>query len=59
MVDSEPLADQVGTFEGASNEACGLYRPETDCMMFTINPDRFCRVCARAILRTIATYAYE
>jgi hypothetical protein len=59
MVDSEPLADQVGAFEGASNEACGLYRPETDCMMFTINPDRFCRVCARAIRRAIATYAYE
>jgi hypothetical protein len=59
MVDSEPLAGQVGAFEGASNEACGLYRPETDCMMFTINPNHFCKVCARAILRAIATYAHE
>lgn len=59
MVESERLAGQVGAFEGASNEACGLYRPETDCMMFTLNPDHFCKVCARAILRAIAMYAYD
>jgi hypothetical protein len=59
MLDTEPLAGEVGAFEGASNEACGLYRPQTDCMMFTINPDRFCKVCTRAIVRAITTYAYE
>jgi hypothetical protein len=59
LLGSEPLAGEVGVFEGASNEACGFYRPQTDCMMFTINPDRFCKVCTRAILRAIATYANE
>ncbi len=59
MLRAEALYGKVGLFEGASNEACGLYRPEADCMMFTINPDRFCKVCTRAILRAIATYSYE
>jgi hypothetical protein len=59
MLHAEALYGEVGLFEGASNEACGLYRPEADCMMFTINPDRFCKVCTRAILRAIATYSYE
>jgi hypothetical protein len=59
MMDSEPLAGQVGAFEGASNEVCGLYRPETDCIMFNINPNHFCKVCARAIVRAIAMYSYE
>jgi hypothetical protein len=57
MLHAEALYGKVGLFEGASNEACGLYRPEADCMMFTINPDRFCKVCTRAILRAIATYS--
>ena len=59
MLRAEPLYGEVGLFEGASNQACGLYRPDADCMMFTINPDHFCKVCARAILRAIATYSYE
>jgi hypothetical protein len=59
MLHAEAPYGQVGLFEGADNEACGLYRAEADCMMFTINPDRFCKVCARAILRAIATYSYE
>jgi hypothetical protein len=59
MLRAEPLFGQVGLFEGASNEKCGLYRAEADCMMFTINPDRFCKACVRAILLAISTYAYE
>ena len=43
----------VGLFEGAGYRAAGLYRPTTDCIMFTRNPERFCPVCARAIERVI------
>ena len=52
----EPLFGKVGAFEGAMYEARGLYRPEVDCIMFTRNPTTFCRVCARAIERTIDRY---
>ncbi len=44
---------EVGAFEGAGYRARGLYRPATDCIMFTRNPDRFCPVCSRAIGRVI------
>jgi hypothetical protein len=54
---SEKFAGRVGAFEGALYEAKGLYRPEVDCIMFTRNPKTFCRVCARAIERVIASYA--
>ncbi|MDH3498453.1 MAG: IgA Peptidase M64 [Gemmatimonadota bacterium] len=50
-------AGVVGAFEGASYEARGLYRPEIDCIMFTRNMTRFCRVCQRAIARIIDLYA--
>ena len=43
----------TGAFEGAMYEAKGLYRPEADCIMFTRNPTRFCRVCERAVERAI------
>ncbi len=49
-------AGVVGAFEGASYEAHGLYRPEIDCIMFTRNMTRFCRVCQRAIARIIDLY---
>jgi len=48
-----PMAGKVGAFEGAGYKARGLYRPSTDCIMFTRNLDRFCPVCARAIGRVI------
>jgi hypothetical protein len=44
---------RVGAFEGAAYMANGMYRPTTDCIMFTRNMDRFCPVCSRAIERTI------
>jgi hypothetical protein len=44
---------KVGAFEGAAYMARGLYRPTTDCIMFTRNMDRFCPVCSRAIERSI------
>ena len=50
---SPPHAKQVGAFEGAAYEAKGLYRPETDCIMFSRDDVGFCRVCRRAIERVI------
>ncbi len=38
MLAGEPYAGKVGAFEGAGYRAHGLYRPATDCIMFTRNP---------------------
>jgi hypothetical protein len=57
MLYAMEYAGKVGAFEGASYEAKGLYRPEVDCIMFTRNMTRFCRVCQRAISRIIDLYA--
>lgn len=48
---------EVGAFEGASYQAQGLYRPATDCIMFTRDKVGFCVVCQRAIERVIDLYA--
>jgi hypothetical protein len=50
---SMTYSGKVGAFEGASYEPKGLYRPETDCIMFTRDEVGFCRVCQRAIGRVI------
>ncbi len=47
----------VGAFEGAGYETRGLYRPQTDCIMFTRDPVGFCRVCRRAIERIVDLYS--
>jgi IgA peptidase M64/peptidase M64-like protein len=57
FLSSMKFSGKVGAFEGASYEAKGLYRPETDCIMFTRDPVGFCRVCRRAIDRIIDQYA--
>ena len=57
MMAAEAHIDKVGAFEGASYQAQGLYRPEVDCIMFTRNPDHFCRVCTGAIERVIDSYS--
>jgi hypothetical protein len=56
MLANERYADRVGAFEGAGYQARGLYRPATDCIMFTRNPSSFCPVCTRAIERVITSY---
>jgi hypothetical protein len=48
---------KVGAFEGASYQGRGLYRPQTDCIMFTRDEVGFCKVCRRAIERIIDLYA--
>jgi hypothetical protein len=50
---SMAYSGKVGAFEGASYEPKGLYRPETDCIMFSRDDVGFCRVCRRAIERII------
>jgi hypothetical protein len=51
-------ASQVGAFEGAAYESTGLYRSQSDCVMFTRNLDGgFCVACRRAIERIIDLYA--
>ena len=50
-------SDAVGAFEGASYEPRGLYRPQLDCIMFSRDRVRFCRVCQRAISSVIDLYS--
>ncbi len=57
FLSSMKYSGHVGAFEGAAYEARGLYRPETDCIMFTRHPVGFCRVCRRAIERIIDLYS--
>ena len=57
MLQGEEYFGKVGAFEGASYQAKGLYRPEADCIMFTRNPENFCRVCSAALERMIDLYA--
>lgn len=56
MLSSEKYYGRVGAFEGAGNEACGLFRPELNCIMFTLTPDRFCAVCSQAIREAVHWY---
>jgi hypothetical protein len=57
FLSSMKYSGKVGAFEGAAYEAKGLYRPETDCIMFTRDAVGFCRVCRRAIERMIDMYS--
>ena len=56
MLEGEAHFGKVGAFEGAGYEAKGLFRPQVDCLMFTRNPDHFCRVCSEAIEQVIDMY---
>ena len=44
---------QVGWFEGGNGYAKGVFRSETDCVMFSLRTDRFCSACSQAIERNI------
>jgi IgA Peptidase M64/Peptidase M64 N-terminus len=48
---------RVGAFEGAAYQGKGLYRPQTDCIMYTRDDVGFCKVCRRAIEREIDLYS--
>jgi len=53
VLSSMTFSGKVGAFEGAGYEATGLYRPATDCIMFSRDKVGFCPVCRRAISRVI------
>ena len=57
LLANDKYGGKIGAFEGAGYQAKGLYRPATDCIMFTRNPSSFCAVCARAIERVIRLYS--
>jgi hypothetical protein len=57
LLASGPQAAKVGAFEGAMYEAKGLFRPQSDCIMFSRDEVGFCAVCRRAIERIIDLYA--
>lgn len=57
MLAGMKYAGEVGAFEGAAYQAKGLYRPQTDCIMFTRDDVGFCAVCRRAIERVIDLHA--
>jgi hypothetical protein len=46
-------ARRVGFFEGANGYAKGMFRSEADCIMFSLQTDRFCAACSAAIERMI------
>jgi hypothetical protein len=48
---------KVGAFEGAGYAAKGLFRPMLDCLMFSRGCKPFCKVCERAVERTIRYYS--
>lgn len=50
-----PLLDAVGTYEGARNSNCYVYRPFPDCYMRTLGLP-FCPVCTDVIRRTLKPY---
>jgi hypothetical protein len=49
---------RAGFFEGANGYARGMFRAEVDCIMFSLQTDRFCAACARAIERMIDEHSY-
>jgi hypothetical protein len=57
LLGSGPHSGKVGAFEGAMYEPKGLYRPQSDCIMFSRDEVGFCAVCRRAIERVIDLYA--
>ncbi|MBI9038338.1 MAG: hypothetical protein JEY97_09415 [Bacteroidales bacterium] len=56
MIAKMKYTGKTGAFEGASYHQFGLYRPYTDCIMFTRNKNSFCPVCQAAINKVIDQY---
>lgn len=48
---------KIGAFEGAGYATKGLYRPMTDCIMFSKGADTFCKVCEASIVGIIKHYS--
>jgi hypothetical protein len=50
-------ASRVGAYEGAGYSSEGLYRSQTDCIMFSKGIKPFCAACARHIARVVEQYS--
>lgn len=57
MLSSMTYSGKVGAFEGAAYQGKGLYRPQTDCIMYTRDEVGFCKVCRKAIERVMDLYS--
>jgi hypothetical protein len=53
LLSAEPSMGKLGVFEGARYWARGMYRPEVNCLMFSITARRFCSVCRQTLEDTI------
>jgi hypothetical protein len=53
LLAKDPMKARIGAFLGAGYSSQGLYRPMTDCIMFSKGRKPFCRVCQEAIQRVI------
>ena len=52
-------ARTVGLYEGADGYAHGVYRAETDCIMFSLQTQYYCAACTAALGRAIDSYAMK
>ena len=48
---------RVGLYEGANGYGKGMFRSETDCIMFSLQTRHFCRACEMAIEQTIDAHS--
>ena len=56
MIKAMENTGKIGAFEGAGYYQYGMYRPATDCIMFSRNALDFCPVCQRALSKVIDQY---
>ncbi len=47
------LKGRVGAFEGAFHHHCGIFRPESNCVMRSLGHNSFCKVCSERIQKII------
>jgi len=57
FITNHPLKHKTGFFEGAGYSSQGLYRPMLNCMMFSNQEKKFCKVCQAGIQRMIDFYS--
>ncbi len=56
MIKAMENTGKIGAFEGAGYYQYGMYRPATDCIMFSRNALDFCPVCQRTLSKVIDQY---
>ena len=47
------FSGKVGAFEGAFHHHCGMFRPESNCIMRSLSHNSFCKVCSERIQKII------